>query len=152
MGYNYGARNYDRMMDVLKAGLLVVSGTEICVMMVYGIMAPSLVGIFTGSGQVITVGARVLRTLMWILPFVGATSMSRMSFQAMGKPKHAFVITLVRQLILYIPLLLLLNHFFAFGGMIWAQPVTELIMMAASVGFLSAVIKTEKAAMHADML
>lgn len=70
--------------------------------------------------------------------------MSRMSFQAMGKPKHAFAITLVRQLILYIPLLLLLNHLFAFEGMIWAQPVTELIMMAASVWLLSSVIKTEK--------
>ncbi len=144
MGYNYGARNYDRMMDVLKAGLLVVSAAELCVMVVYGITAPSLVGIFTESGQVIAVGAKVLRTLMWILPFVGATSMSRMSFQAMGKPKHAFAITLVRQLILYIPLLLLLNHLFAFEGMIWAQPVTELIMMAASVWLLSSVIKTEK--------
>lgn len=144
MGYNYGARNYDRMMDVLKAGLLVVSAAELCVMVVYGTTAPSLVGIFTESGQVIAVGARVLRTLMWILPFVGATSMSRMSFQAMGKPKHAFAITLVRQLILYIPLLLLLNHLFAFEGMIWAQPVTELIMMAASVWLLSSVIKTEK--------
>ena len=113
-------------------------------MVIYGIAAPSLVGIFTDSGQVITVGAKVLRTLMWILPFVGATSMSRMSFQAMGKPRHAFVITLVRQLILYIPLLLLLNYFFAFDGMIRAQPVTELIMMAVSVWLLSSTIRKEK--------
>jgi len=66
-----------------------------------------------------------------------------MSFQAMGKPQYAFAITLVRQLVLYVPLLLILNRVFGFGGMIWAQPVTELIMMAASVSLLLAMISRE---------
>ena len=140
MGYNYGAANYKRMRDVLRAGLLVVSGTELCVMAVYGIFAPQLIGIFTDSPEVIATGSRVLRTIMCILPFVGAVSMSRMSFQAMGKPQYAFAITLVR---LYIPLLLLLNYLFGFGGMIWAQPVTEMIMMAVSVSLLLGVIRRE---------
>jgi Na+-driven multidrug efflux pump len=80
---------------------------------------------------------------MWILPFVGAVSMCRMSFQAMGKPQYAFGITLVRQLFLYVPLLLLLNRAFGFGGMIWAQPVTEVIMMAVSILLLVGVIRRE---------
>lgn len=143
MGYNYGAGNYKRMKDVLRAGILVVSGTELCVMAVYGIFAPQLIGIFTGSPEVIATGSRVLRTIMCILPFVGAISMSRMSFQAMGKPQYAFVITLIRQFGLYIPLLLFLNHVFGFGGMIWAQPVTEMIMMAVSVSLLVGIIRRE---------
>ena len=69
--------------------------------------------------------------------------MSRTSFQAMGKPQYAFVITLVRQLGLYVPLLLLLNRLFEFGGMIWAQPVTEMIMMAVSVSLLYGIIRKE---------
>ena len=140
MGYNYGARSYRRMIDVLKAGVMVVSATELCIMAVYGIFAPSLIGIFTDSAEVIATGSRVLRTIMCILPFVGSTSMSRMSFQAMGKPQYAFGITLVRQLILYVPLLLILNKLFGFGGMIWAQPVTEVVMMAVSVSLLYRVI------------
>jgi Na+-driven multidrug efflux pump len=148
MGYNYGAANYKRMKDVLRAGLLVVSGTELCVMAVYGIFAPQLIGIFTDSPEVIATGSRVLRTIMCILPFVGAVSMSRMSFQAMGKPQYAFAITLVRQFFLYIPLLLLLNRLFGFGGMIWAQPVTEMIMMAVSVSLLLGIIRREDIAGH----
>ena len=140
MGYNYGAGNYRRMLDVLKAGVMVVSGTELCVMAVYGIFAPRLIGIFTGSPEVVATGSYVLRNLMFILPFVGATSMSRMSFQAMGKPQYAFGITLMRQLFLYVPLLILLNRLFGFGGMIKAQPITELIMMAVSVSLLARVI------------
>ncbi|MCR4871420.1 MAG: MATE family efflux transporter [Atopobiaceae bacterium] len=140
MGFNWGARNYRRMLDVLRAGVSVVSITELAVMAVCGIFAPQLIGIFSQSPEVMATGAKVLRALMWILPFVGATSMSRMSFQAMGKPQYAFAITLVRQLVLYVPLLLLLNRVFGFNGMIWAQPVAELVMMGVSVGMLVHII------------
>ena len=147
MGYNYGAKNYRRMLEVLKAGVMVVSGTELCVMAVYGIFAARLIGIFTESPEVIATGSYVLRNIMFILPFVGATSMSRMSFQAMGKPQYAFGITLVRQLFLYVPLLILLNRLFGFGGMIKAQPVTEVIMMAVSVSLLYRVIAGQEGQM-----
>ena len=143
MGYNYGAGNYKRMLAVLKAGVTVVSVTELAVMAVYGIFAPQLIGIFSETDEVVKIGAKVLRALMCILPFVGATSMSRMSFQAMGKPQFAFVITLIRQLFLYIPLLLLFNGCFGFNGMIWAQPLTEVIMMTVSVTLLYRTIRSE---------
>ena len=145
MGYNYGAGNYGRMKEILRAGIMVVSGTELCVMAVCGIAAPQLVGIFTESPEVIATGSRVLRAIMCILPFVGAVSMSRTSFQAMGKPQYAFAITLVRQFGLYVPLLLILDRVFGFGGMIWAQPCTELVMMAVSVSLLLGMIRREDA-------
>lgn len=145
MGYNYGAGNYRRMKEILRAGIMVVSGTELCVMAVCGIAAPQLVGIFTESPEVIATGSRVLRAIMCILPFVGAVSMSRTSFQAMGKPQYAFAITLVRQFGLYVPLLLILDRVFGFGGMIWAQPCTELVMMAVSVSLLLGMIRREDA-------
>ena len=81
---------------------------------------------------------------MFILPFVGTVSMCRMTFQAIGMPGYAFGITLVRQLILYIPLLLIFDRLFRFYGMIWAQPVTELIMMGASLLLLYRIIGKEE--------
>ena len=144
MGYNYGAKNHRRMIAVLRSGVLVVSGTELCVMAAYALCAPALVGLFTGSPEVIFTGSLVLRTVMWILPFVGAVSMCRMSFQGMGKPQYAFAITLVRQLLLYMPLLILLDRTFGFHGMLWAQPVTEAVMMAASIGLLTRTIRLEE--------
>ena len=133
MGYNYGAKNFKRMLSVLKSGVTVTSTVELAVLVIYGLFAPSLIGIFTSSEEVINIGTRVLRTIMWILPFVGAISMSRTSFQAMGKPLYAFGITVVRQLILYIPLLIIFNSAFGLFGMLWAQPVTEVVMMTVSV-------------------
>lgn len=144
MGYNYGAKNFSRMLQVLKAGVFVVTGTELALMAVYGFFAPMLMDIFTDSAEVISIGTTVLRTMMFILPFVGTISMCRMSFQAIGKPQYAFSITLVRQLFLYVPLLLILNYFLAFGGMLWAQPLTEIIMMSVSLILLYRVIYNEE--------
>ena len=110
-------------------------------MAIYGLFAPSLIGIFTESPEVIAIGTRALRTLMLILPFVGTVSMCRMSFQAMGRPMSALGITILRQLVLYIPLLLLFNHLFGFTGLIWTQPFTEAIMMAVSCTFLVRTIR-----------
>ena len=136
MGYNYGAKNYQRMKAILRSGVMIVTCTELVLMVLYGALAPFLIGWFSESEEVIRIGARVLRNIMFILPFVGTVSMCRMSFQAMGKPIYAFCITLVRQLILYIPLLLVLNKLFGFGGMIKAQPITEAVMMTVSLVLL----------------
>ena len=140
MGYNFGARNADRMKKVLKAGVAEVTGTELVLMLIYCLTAPYLIDIFTDSAEVIGIGAHVLRRTVFILPFVGTVSMCRMSFQAMGKPLYAFGITLVRQLILYIPLLLIFNSRFGFNGMLWAQPVTEAVMMGTSLLLLTHII------------
>lgn len=136
MGYNYGAKNYTRMKAVLKAGVITVTTMELILMAAYGILAPTLVDIFTDSPEVIRIGAQAVRAMMLILPFVGSVSMCRMSFQAMGKPVYAFCITLVRQLILYIPLLIIFNKYFGFKDLIHAQPVTEAVMMAVSIMLL----------------
>lgn len=141
MGYNYGAKNYKRMLKVMKAGILVTSGIELGVMCLFGFFAPIFIGIFTNTAEVITIGCQYIRANMFILLFVGAVSMCRSTFQAMGKPIYAFVITLVRQLIFYVPLLLVLNHYFGFSGMIWAQPITEMMMMVASVTLLGTKLK-----------
>lgn len=141
MGYNYGAKNPDRMRKILKAGVFTVTGTEIVLMLMYAVLAPCLIDIFTDSEEVIDIGSHVLCRLIFILPFVGTVSMCRMSFQAMGKPQYAFGITLVRQLILYIPLLLFLDKMLGFSGMLWAQPITEAVMMAVSLVLLTSVIK-----------
>lgn len=141
MGFNYGAGNHKRMLEVLKAGVLVVSGIELCVMVVFGIFAPGLIGIFSKTPEVVAIGTKVMRANMCILPFVGSVSMTRSTFQAMGKPGYSFGITVMRQLVLYIPLLLLLNSLLGFSGMIWAQPVTEAIMMAVSVSLLTAKLR-----------
>lgn len=73
---------------------------------------------------------------MLMLPFVGSTSLVRNTFNAIGKPLYAFGITIVRQLLLYIPFLLLFNSLWGFAGLIHAQPTEEFICMIFALALL----------------
>lgn len=141
MGYNYGAKNYKRMQSLVKAGILVILVVELCVMTVFGITAPQLISIFATSETVILIGAKTLRAAMLILPFVGITSLTRNTYNAIGKPFYAFGITVIRQLILYIPFLILFNNLWGYDGLIHAQPAEELLCAAISFGILIGTLK-----------
>ncbi|MCQ2548297.1 MAG: MATE family efflux transporter [Clostridia bacterium] len=137
MGFNFGAKNYSRMRKIMKSGVLVITLMELVVVAIFGIFAPSLIGLFTESEMVIEIGAMTLRAFMIYLIFVGSTSIVRNTFNAIGKPIYAFGITIVRQLILYIPFLLLFNNLWGYNGLIYAQPAEEFICMILSLILLS---------------
>lgn len=136
MGYNYGAKNYGRMRELIRSGVVVITAMELVVLGIYGIFAPAMIGVFSESPEVIQVGSTTLRAFMLMLPFVGSTSLVRNTFNAMGKPLYAFGITIVRQLVLYIPFLLLFNAVWGYNGLIHAQPVEESICMVFSLVLL----------------
>lgn len=138
MGYNYGANNYKRMKKLIRSGVLVITAMELVILVIYGSFAPAMIGIFSESAEVIRIGTRTLRAFMLMLPFVGSTSLVRNTFNAMGKPLYAFGITIVRQLVLYIPFLILFNRFWGYNGLIHAQPVEECICMVFSLALLGA--------------
>ena len=133
MGYNYGAENYERMRKLIRSGVIVITTMELCILVIYGVFAPNMIGIFSESSEVIQIGTVTLRSFMLMLPFVGSTSLVRNTFNAMGKPFYAFGITIVRQLLLYIPFLLLFNRLWGYTGLIHAQPVEEGICMVFSL-------------------
>lgn len=84
MGYNFGAKNYKRMRSLVKAGVVVVVTIELCVVALYGLTAPYLIGLFTESEEVIAIGTKTLRAAMLILPFVGVTSLTRNTYNAIA--------------------------------------------------------------------
>jgi Na+-driven multidrug efflux pump len=68
-----------------------------------------------------------------IFPLLGPQLTLIVSFQALGKPLPAMVVTMGRQFLFFVPLLYLLNHLFGFEGFIWAQPVADILTMGVAV-------------------
>ncbi len=136
MGYNFGAKEFNRLKELIKAGVVETTLLELGIMVLYGVFAPTLIGLFTTSKDVIGLGTQALRAFLWMLPFVGSTSIARNTFNAIGKPFYAFGITIVRQLLLYIPFLLLFNKLWGFTGLIHAQPAEEMVCMIFSLVLL----------------
>lgn len=141
MGYNFGAKNYVRLKKLIQAGILVITLVECGILAICGVFAPALAGLFSESGAVTAIAARTLRAAMLMLPFVGTTVMVRNAYNSIGMPQYSFGITVIRQLFLYIPLLLLFNRWWGYTGLIYAQPVEEFICMAVAAWILSRTIR-----------
>lgn len=132
VGYNYGCNNIPRVKEIIKKGIFITSLIGIVLAVIFGVFANSLIGLFASDAEVINKGAIILRALMLSLPFVGGQMVSTTSAQSMGKVVVAFILSISRQGILYMPLLLLLNKLFGFSGFIYAQPITDMVMILFS--------------------
>lgn len=143
VGYNYGCGNISRVKEIIKKGIVITSIIGISLALVFAIFANALIGLFASDADVINKGAIILRALIISLPFVGGQMISTTSAQSMGKVVVAFILSISRQGILYMPLLVILNKLFGFSGFIYAQPVTDIIMLVFSAILLFNVIPKE---------
>ena len=72
--------------------------------------------------------ARFLRILCLSAPMLGVINMMSSYFQALGKAVKSLIITLLRNAILFIPGVIILNYFWELNGVIAAQPIVETVL------------------------
>ena len=135
-GYNYGAKQFDRLRKGFKLTLIYATGFCVVGSVFLRFFGDSLIKFFIDDTQTVKAGADILHSFVWGLPFVGAQVTLMVTFQTLGKPIQAMIVTLGRQLLLYVPLLYLLSHLFGFDGFIWAQPTADILttVIAAVLG------------------
>lgn len=143
VGYNYGCNNIPRVKEIIKKGIIITSIIGLSLALIFGVFANSIIGLFTSEPEVINKGAIILRALIISLPFVGGQMISTTSAQSMGKVVVAFILSISRQGLLYMPLLIILNKVFGFSGFIYAQPITDMIMLTFSTILLFKVMPKE---------
>lgn len=143
VGYNYGCNNIPRVKEIIKKGIIITSIIGLSLALIFGVFANSLIGLFTSEPEVINKGTIILRALIISLPFVGGQMISTTSAQSMGKVVVAFILSISRQGLLYMPLLIILNKVFGFSGFIYAQPITDMIMLTFSAILLFKVMPKE---------
>ena len=81
--------------------------------------------------QLMEVGTHAIRICLAMYPIVGFQIVSSSYFQAVGKPKHALLLGLSRQVLLLIPAILILPHFLGLNGVWLAIPTADLCCLAA---------------------
>lgn len=133
VGYNYGAKKYDR---VRKAMLYGVSAATIFVILSFAVIhlfPEQIVRAFNSSPQLIRLGKQALTTNTIGLPLVGAQIICSNYFQYINKPKSATFFSLSRQCLFLIPALFIMPQIFGLNGIFYAQPVSDLISAAISI-------------------
>ncbi len=146
VGYNYGAKNYKRVNEVIKKAMLMMVGIGLTLFVIFGVFAKGLIGIFASDmPQVVDEGVLILRALMWSLLVVGSQMLAMTTVQAFGKAKASLFLSVARQGLFFIPLLFILNRMFGFNGLIYAQPVSDALSLTLSLTVLRLILtKAEK--------
>ncbi|WP_242601091.1 MATE family efflux transporter [Thermanaerovibrio acidaminovorans] len=127
LGYNYGAGKMDRAIRAIKLSLLMASGLSTLAFVLMMIFPREIFSLFTPEEALIGVGERTLRTMGLGFPVVGFQVAGTGVFQAMGKGLKSFVLSLSRQVLLFIPLLLVLPPAMGLKGVWLVYPLSDLI-------------------------
>lgn len=127
LGYCVGARNWDRFKSYMKfssiASLIFSSAlTVLCF-----IFVDQIVGVFLYQEEAIAYAGSFTRILLTTCFIIGPFFMYANALQAMGAAKEATVVNLSRQGIIYIPMLFILSSFMGAYGLMWSQPVADVL-------------------------
>ncbi len=147
-GYNYGAKNFDRLRKGFKLTLIIATGLCIAGFLILSLFGESIIKFFIDDPKTIEAGTKIMRSFVWGLPFIGLQVTLMVTFQAFGKPIQATIITMGRQLLFYVPLIFLLNYRFGFDGFIWAQPASDILTTGIAVVLGVSLIKTMRENTH----
>ncbi len=126
-GYNYGARQFDRVTRVLRLTIYAATIVTTTAFLV-GEFAPELLArAFTTDDELIRQGANGIRYLVAIFPIVGFQMVTVNFFQSIGKAKISIFLSLTRQLLFLMPFLLVLPHFLGQKGVWMSMPLSDLL-------------------------
>jgi putative MATE family efflux protein len=141
-GFNYGARNLQRLTTGLRVTITYTTGLALFFMGIFFFFGRQMMLIFIRDEPTINAGARMMRAFLIGLPTMGVQMTIMSTFQALGKPVQSTVINLGRQFLVYLPLLFILNRVFGFSGFIYTQPIADIITSTVAVLFFLSLLKT----------
>ncbi len=136
VGFNYGAEQYRRVKEVLKEGLIWTTAIAFLGFIFMVAFPQVLIDIFTDDPEIIKNGAIPLRLIALLAPLWGFPILGGAFFQAIGRARPALVLNLARQLVLFIPAVILLPMYFGLLGVWISWPLTDFLSVLLVIGFL----------------
>lgn len=143
-GYNFGARKYDRVIGVLKRAVLFATLITTTGFLAGMFFARPCVSLFAkDSPELIDQAARGLRIVVMFFPVIGVQIVSTAFFQSIGYAGKSIFLSLTRQLIFLLPMLLVLPHWFKdpVEGVWYAMPVADCASTVLAVTMLTLQIR-----------
>ncbi|AIY83349.1 MATE efflux family protein [Clostridium baratii str. Sullivan] len=127
IGYNYGAKKYKRAKDSLKLAILYSTIISVIGFILIEISPRVFISIFSTDSELMNIAISGLRVYASTLPLIGVILIGPAYFQAIGKVKQSMFLSVLRQVIVLIPVLYVLPKFINLNGVWVAQPITDII-------------------------
>ncbi|MGN0531779.1 MAG: MATE family efflux transporter [Eubacterium sp.] len=141
IGYCYGAKEYGRMKKGIRFGMMcnIIIGASVTVF--YLLYRQQVIRMFIDNADVVDYGVKMLTALMTPGPVLGIMFIINFAFQGMGKGMQSFVLAAGRQGLIYLPMLFVMDKFVGLEGLIWSQPVADVVCIIISVIMFWSTIK-----------
>lgn len=134
ISFNYGAKSFSRVKETLRIGMISATIISVAAFIMVETIPGTIVKLFNSTDEgLLEFGRNGLRLGLLALPFVGFQVVAGNFFQSMGNAKIAVLLTLLRQVIILIPLLFILPNHFGLNGIWMSMPISD---------FCSAIIVT----------
>jgi len=140
-GFNYGAKKFDKVKEVSKLAILYSTLIASTGWIISELFARTLIGIFTNDAALIETGSRALRIMMLVLPIIGFQIVVTTVFQSLGKAVQSLVLSMSRQILFLIPLVLVLPKFMGLNGVWIATPVSDVLSVLLTLIIFSILVK-----------
>ena len=146
VGYSFGAKNYERMKKIMHFAMICTTVIGVTVTTIYFFNTQSIVRIFIDDPEVIDYGITMLRALMVSSPFLGLLFCFNFTFQAMGEAIQSLILSISRQGLVFLPVVVIANALVGLDGIIFAQPIADLAsLLMAAIMFKVIIGKIQKA-------
>ena len=130
-GYNTGARKYDRVKATYKRALIFALAISIVSFACFQLFPRQIISIFGGGSELyFQFAERYMRVFMMMICISGIQPLTVNFFTASGKAKQGIFLSLTRQGLFLLPLLLILPLFFGIDGVIFAGPIADFLAVA----------------------
>ena len=150
IGYNMGAKNYDRVRKLYKSILLCTIVIGVISTLLFELVPQAVVGIFGTPTNIPNpqdywiFAEKTFRIFLALVTFTCIIKMTSIFFQAVGKPVQAVISSMIRDIVCFIPLILILPGFFGIEGILFAAPVADFVAMIVATALTVAFMRSMK--------
>lgn len=139
ISYNYGARHKHRMVKTMKISVMYAVAIMLVGLLIFQVGPGMLLGMFNASEDMMGIGTIALRTISWSFLFAGFSIVISSVFQALGNGMYSLIVSVVRQLMVLLPIAWLLSKS-GNVNLVWlAFPLAELIAAIVTALFMKKV-------------
>lgn len=135
--YNYGAKNYGRVRQTMRLLLKVTITISSLIFVVFQVFPVQMISLFgSGSDLYFQFGVKYMRVFLFFMFINGVQIGASTFFPSIGKAVKGVIISLMKQIAVLLPLLIILPKFMGVDGIMFATPVTDFISFIVAVVFL----------------
>ncbi|WP_010294497.1 MATE family efflux transporter [Clostridium senegalense] len=131
--YNYGAKNYKRLKEIVKKAIYAVSVTSTILWALMMIFTRPIIGSFLQDQSLLNEAVKAFRMCIAVFPVVGLYYVAIYFYQSIEEARSSLILSVYRQLILFIPIVIVLVNLIGVSGAWIAFPISDLI--SAVTGF-----------------